>query len=390
MRVILTALLIGAVSVIAGCDNATQAESSTGFSSADVKQDPAELNKDIEEFARTLAMSLGDVRVRQAVHQGVSEQFDGAPNILVKDIQDRTVGTSTFKDALASALARSASISQTNASQKISQLSSISNQLQIAVPVLADAWDPAAYTPLVAAAPYGIADKEIRHVKAYDTQGNLVLLDGHTTPDRPVIVISLNERTDDSGKIREPYLALAAAPGPPSPPPPPQPTPGSVRSGAYTERLERIRIKDDHEIWYDEPADIVTVVMCPGQSTPTFMSALGDPEPEAEFLYAGLNSRGRYIYRESSSHRDFSSLGITYFTWDRTVLGANCSHNLYEDDGGGMTTVSTTVRDMTSGLSTTVTYQRPINNADMGTVTFLYTDPLSTTRGTNDFDLDMK
>ena len=186
MRALLILTSICLCGLVTGCDNAATSssgqESTTASRQADARTNPAELNRSLEEFARTLAMSLGDVQVRQAIHQGVNERFDGAPNILVKDIQNRTVGGSTFRGALTASVARTASVSTGRATETVSRLASVSPQLQIAVPVHADEWDAASYTPLVAAAPYGIAEKDIRQVKAWDVNGNLVLLDGQIAP----------------------------------------------------------------------------------------------------------------------------------------------------------------------------------------------------------------
>ena len=219
-----------------------------------------------------------------------------------------------------------------------------------------------------------------------------------------MIVVSLNERTELDGSVRSDYFAAAglsstgatanACPpggcgGDDDPPPPPPPT--NLRTGAYPERLERIAIYDDHENWTAEPAEIKTTVLCAGQSSFVFASTLGDPEPEKKLLHAGIHPTNfNYEFREDFNSQYIGTHYIDYFTWDRTVYGPNCAHNLYEDDGGTKENYTASITDPDTGITVTASEMRSIDRQDMGIITFLYTEPLTTTHRTLDFELDMK
>jgi hypothetical protein len=48
--------------------------------------------------------------------------------------------------------------------------------------------------------------ESVKYIKAFDNKGNIIMLDKKKSPDYPVIVISINERLDENGKVRECYL----------------------------------------------------------------------------------------------------------------------------------------------------------------------------------------
>ena len=119
-----------------------------------------------------------------------------------------------------------------------------------------------------------------------------------------------------------------------------------------------------------------------------FKSRLGDPEPEFTLLYAGKDSQGRFVYEETLA--DLVVKGIYYFTWSPSAYGNVCAHELWEDDGGGTTTVTSTFRGPETGSTSSISDNRAEVNQDMGYVSVLYSEELSRVYGTSDFQIDMK
>ena len=416
MRKSLTALALGAFLVAPGCDGTqTDAPSEVGQTALlqrSIAADAAETNAALETLARAVAAAMADGQARQALHAAVAERFDGAPNVLLSRVLIPTASkgdaSAALRTAVASALAAQSRSTPEGASRALAQMATAHARIQIAVPVLFSEWNPAEQVPVVAVVPEGVPEDEIETYRAFDADGNALLLDAKTDPDRPVVVVSLNERVDETGVLRPIYaeakrLADEAAAlreielepcefgqidcDTPPPPPPPPPPSTNVRTGAHLEKLHRVAIYDDHEGWGKEPAELNVAVYCPGSPQPLFKSLLGDPEPEDVMLYAGIKNN-RYDFEQYSYN--LNTVGITYFTWDPASVGALCVHNMWEDDGGGTTTTSVTIPASDGFPAVTVSDTRPVNNADMGNVTFLYSDPLSTRRRTSDYELQMK
>ena len=85
-------------------------------------------------------------------------------------------------------------------------------RFQVAVPANFDTWNPADYTPLVAYTPEGVDDTTLETITAYDATGKVYQLDAQVPPKQPVIVLGVNERTDDTGAL----LTQVTAPGGPT------------------------------------------------------------------------------------------------------------------------------------------------------------------------------
>lgn len=414
-----------ASAALVGCDassvadGAATADATVAASLGAASAAPHDVDEALDGLALALARSLGDESVRRAVHAAVNERFNGAPEVLLKDLQDRGVGGATFRGKLVAAIARGRGVSAAEAGRALGRIAAVSGRLDVAVPVRLAEWDPSSYVPLVAFEPTGVPEDRIDRLKAYDADGDVHYLDARTAPDRPVVVVGLNERTDESGRVRPEYLVpagtnvLGAGKGSLS---------GSVlgartnelqeecapdaldcsgggggtggggttppnRQGNHPETLQRISILNDHEIWSAEPAEIWTMVGCSSYGK-AFKSRLGDPEPEFTLLYAGKDSQGRFLYKERTA--DLAVQGIYYFTWNPSSYGSVCGHELWEDDGGGSTTVTTTFNNPDTGVSFGVSDTRPNDNQEMGTVSILYSNALTQVYGTSDFQIDMR
>lgn len=173
---------------------ASPAGSDEGTSLSDAGIDSAVINTSLDSLARSLAVAVGDTDLRFAIHDAVAKRFDGDEE--------------TLWSTLAAEPAFTAKVA--GRSQSVESLAGVAGkipQLQVAVPVHFDSWDPATYTPLVAYVPEGVDDTTLKTVTAYDAAGDAVQVDAQDGPEQPLIVIGLNERTDEQGEVLPAYTA---------------------------------------------------------------------------------------------------------------------------------------------------------------------------------------
>lgn len=200
-------------------------------------------NRSLASLAQKLAVAVSDREVRQAIHDAVGRRFDGDTDALWSSIaQD-----SAFNADVAAAASRG-QVKKATAGQ-VADLARPFPKLQIAIPKNFDSWDPATYVPLVAFLPEGIDDTELQTITAYDAQGNPTLLDAKVPPKNPVIVLGMNERTDDSGNLLRSQLRVSSdsvASGPVS----------AAAATAYQVRMELVHLIDDKEPWPRGDAEI--------------------------------------------------------------------------------------------------------------------------------------
>lgn len=163
----------------------------------------------------------------------------------------------------------------------IDELSSKYPDLQIAVPVHAEDWDEATYIPTVTFLPLEYDDATTQTITGYDSNGNIVPIDVINEPDKPVIVISENER----------FIDLE-----PDPDFPIEPSTPSNLGGAQTESGIRLT-------WE-----------MPSVSKPS-------------------NTTGYYIYRKSSGTSSYSRIitvvGAYNRSYDDNNVEASCSYSYY-------------------------------------------------------------
>lgn len=151
----------------------------------------AEANRSLDSLAKSLA-TANRSDLRSTIHQAVAKRFDGDEEALWSSFaadpafSAKVAGNKQNSNVIASAAAKMP-------------------RLQIAVPVHFDSWDPATYAPLVAYTPQGIDDTQLTTITAYDAAGTAVTLDARVAPKQPVIVLGLNERSDEQGVLKEPW-----------------------------------------------------------------------------------------------------------------------------------------------------------------------------------------
>jgi hypothetical protein len=173
-----------------------------------------EVNSAIEKTALMLAEAMKDKETRRLIKEEVSKRFDGDYEVLFKTIGERRHSDGkSFLDKMTeghkTAAQRSGrSISDADAvDQSLSLIASVP-LFQIGVPYyVIDKWNPDTQIPLVICLPDGMdkGKKEVKQFKAVDSDGNIkwIDVDAYLKNPYPVVVLGVNERIDENGKLRE-------------------------------------------------------------------------------------------------------------------------------------------------------------------------------------------
>lgn len=256
------ALASGSAVGISSSAVAAPAEGSTN-------QSDARVNKSLDSMAKLFARAVTDQKTRQDIHAAVAKRFDGDTEVLYKALS----ATSNVRSGLAKAYGRTAQSG--DALSAVDRMAADIPRFQVAVPAKFASWDPASYTPLVAYMPTGVEDTTLKTVTAYDARGNSYALDAQVAPDRPVIVLGLNERTDDSGKLLRkesiaPSRQTATTSGAMT---------STLAATSYQVRMVKVHLINDNEPWAKGSAEIsVRAQGCGLSYTDIDWSSLNDDE----------------------------------------------------------------------------------------------------------------
>jgi hypothetical protein len=166
-----------------------------------------EYNLDMQNFSLAVASAIReDDNFRNMVREEAVKMFDGDYDILMSDFTRMKITTAnqvsksgafTVGDLLQEHLNDvSASKGSKGAASFIEKLIEKYPYLQIAVPVNAEEWDSEDYVPMVTFIPGEYDETTTEKVVAYTVDGDTVALDAVEPPDKPVVVISMNERVD--------------------------------------------------------------------------------------------------------------------------------------------------------------------------------------------------
>lgn len=213
------------------------------------KASSAGINQSLDSLAKLFARAVADPKMRQNLHAAVAQRFDGDTEVLYKTMSS----TTDVRGRLAKEYSRGRSALAADAASAIDRMAGSIPRFQIAVPAHFDSWDAASYTPLVAYMPAGVEDTTLKTVTAYDAQGKAHTLDAQVAPSRPVIMLGLNERTDDSGTLlhhgvsTNRQLTDAASP---------HQLTAALASTSYEVRMVKVHLIHDNEPWTKGSAEI--------------------------------------------------------------------------------------------------------------------------------------
>jgi hypothetical protein len=307
----LTALAVAAGSTVCINDSAVAAPAQDSTNQSD-----ARANKSLDSLAKLFARAMTDEKIRQSIHAGVAKRFDGDADVLYKTLAN----TSDVRSGLATAYSHGRAAQYSDALSAIDRFVADIPRFQVAVPANFDSWNAASYTPLVAYMPAGVEDTTLKTVTAYDADGKAYALDAQVAPARPVIVLGLNERTDNSGKLLHPESASSSRQT--------TATAGgqmTLASTTYQVRMVKVHLINDNEPWTKGSAEISLRAQGCGLSyTDIDWSSLNDDEdwwygPR----YLGDTSCSVYFYWWEDDGNN----------WDFTLSYGGASLNVKMDDG---------------------------------------------------------
>ena len=199
-------------------------------------------NNALDFLARKVAVAVTKVEVRQTLHRAIKKRFDGDTNVLWSSL----VEDSSFNGMVATAPGQTSQETE----KLVTTLTQKFPRLQIAVPRTFGTWKPGEYVPLVTFVPEGVDDMRLKTVTAYNSKGQTVLLDAWATPKRPVIVLSLNERTDDYGNLKS-QVSLSKASGTVA-----AAAPANAAATSYQVGMVAVHLINDMEPWILGDAEI--------------------------------------------------------------------------------------------------------------------------------------
>lgn len=311
----LTALVV-ASGTVALNDSAVAAPAVAAPAQSTTNQSDARVNKSLDSLAKLFARAMTHENMRQSIHAAVAKRFDGDTDVLYTTLST----TSDVRKGLATAYSRGQAIQSADALSAVDRLASDIPRFQIAVPAKFDSWNAASYTPLVAYMPAGVEDTTLKTVTAYDAAGKAYALDAQVAPSRPVIVLGLNERTDNSGRLLHPEALSANRPTTAT-------TSGqtSLTSTVYQVRMSKVHVINDNEPWTKGSAEISLRAQGCGLSyTDIDWSSLND---DGDWWigprYLGDTSCSVYFYWWEDDGTN----------WDFTLSYGGASLNVKMDDG---------------------------------------------------------
>lgn len=331
-----------------------------------------------EHMARSLAVALQDPEVRRALHEGVARKFDGDFDVLYRDLANLRLSDGTtvhHRLSDAAAVAYRWGASQTGrrlAGELVTTYTGALPRLQVAIPVHFEDWDVETFVPLVAYLPVDVDDMELHEVKAFDAAGRVHVLDPWTEPDIPVVVVGLNERTDDHGYLTYGLRSTSGALLPVEDPDGgggggggggTTTNPCTARTHSYGDRelLYQIKINNDHEPW-----------------------TRGAPEIYATYGFAAsTNVRGRYNMENVDDEGKWYTINGQLFYW-QSYYGQTFVNAIYESDGGGTLTISVSIFG--------VTFKYTIEDGDdsLGYAPVSFADPQCGYYSTGDAEFKMR
>lgn len=193
-------------------EKSVSSENSSRRTNKIVSQEIALKNELIKEYAYRLAKSLkSNTDLKRIIKEEAEKKFDGDFDILTSHLEKLELVNSGEKIANclsnASLAIKSGNFSSENASSDfLTKVNVTIPNLQIAVPIHCETWNPDAYTPLVVYLPYDYDEATVKEVFAYDENGNVHTLNPDIAPNNPVIVVSPSERVDKRGVLKASYI----------------------------------------------------------------------------------------------------------------------------------------------------------------------------------------
>ena len=144
-----------------------------------------EINDAIEDFALIVAHSLQDKEFREFYKFEAMKKFDGDFDILYSNVKDSYVGGKSLHariSEIATDIKKSTELSFKTEFSSVDELVSKVPKLQIAIPVNCKEWNTNSFIPPVACLNSEMKKQAVTHIKAYERDGKLKMMDKITAP----------------------------------------------------------------------------------------------------------------------------------------------------------------------------------------------------------------
>ncbi len=142
--------------------------------------------EDYDAFAKYLAKALENEELRNLLKKECLKKFDGDYDVLWTQLKSSKL---SLGKQVIEIVKEKNGISLT--STTIENLVEKIPNLNICIPVMAENWNTKETTPMVAIDPL---NEDVERIKAYDKDGNIIMLDAKKEPNVPVVVVGPSER----------------------------------------------------------------------------------------------------------------------------------------------------------------------------------------------------
>lgn len=319
------------------------------------------LNNALDAMAKDVASTLENQSVRSLVKNQTGELLAGQHNVLFQTLADEKVKglaksgqSTTFEQVLAQERAGSAKsgTSLKSALTSVRKDAETIPKFDIGVPVHHEKWDPKTTTPLVAFHHrQEIDDTKLKRIKAYDAEGNVHWLDAQETPEQPIVVVGVNERTTNDGEVRTMYRDLQPICASPRSKCSGGGSTGGSTGGGSTEDpreygdneyLKRIKITQDGEPpWKGDPEVVV--------------SAKDENDGHLKTYRPEKRDGSDMTPWNNSDDKSWITHDVLFFKWTRNVGENYTMWAAWEYDSGNSISLNVTYRGQTYGFSTEYT-----------------------------------
>ncbi len=215
-RILWFPTLLLAALVFWGCDSTTTEETKDAVAAASsdvirfdrlalrasLNAQARDLNQELKALLKAVAQALADEEVRMRFFKAAMEEFDGETNVLWMNLAVRTQ-----QSVLTAA--------QAGAAPSLSSMQEIETTVHQASNLLGGKlhlyWAFAedfngSRAPLVTFTPMGVDSDHITDIAAFDAEGNVHVVNEQIAEQRPVVVLTANERTDAEGNVLPVYI----------------------------------------------------------------------------------------------------------------------------------------------------------------------------------------
>ncbi len=264
----------------------------------------SDINNSLDSLAKLFAAAMTNKEFRHTIHDSVGQRFDGDTEVLWKTLSAK----SGIQNTLAAIEVKQRGITAIDAGMAVDNLTNRIPHLQVAVPVHFETWNYADYAPRVAFVPSGVEDTTLKTVTAYDSAGKASSVDAQTGPKEPLIVLGLNERTDDSGSLLKVQKSTTSQPASSDSKASKSALAAAAAPTSYQVAMELIHLIHDREPAVKGDAEIAVKAKSKGCSALSYQ----------DYNWTGLNNDGDYWGGGTNDYRELghTTCDVVFYWWE--------------------------------------------------------------------------